>query len=148
MSSQFTIIFVVKFCVSHMSGGCVVCVLQQARPVQCKSCCASGQVECPWCKGTGFFILGDNMLCEVPSRNTTCRVCFGRVCDFRPLMRFVLMNVLWECLIHSSSHAFVLMNVLRECLSSDHDLLILATRLSPVARIPCSVVAAENVVHL
>ncbi|CAM6102815.1 unnamed protein product [Calypogeia fissa] len=53
-------------------------ITKQPRPVQCKSCSASGQVECPWCKGTGFFFLGDHMLCEVPSRNTTCRVCFGR----------------------------------------------------------------------
>lgn len=53
-------------------------ITNQPTPVQCKACTASGQVECPWCKGTGFFILGDNMLCEVPSRNTTCRVCFGR----------------------------------------------------------------------
>lgn len=53
-------------------------ITKQPRPVQCKSCTASGRVDCPWCKGTGFFIIGDNMLCEVPSRNTTCRVCFGR----------------------------------------------------------------------
>jgi hypothetical protein len=32
-----------------------------------------------WCKGTGFFILGDSLLCEVPSRNTTCVICAGQV---------------------------------------------------------------------
>ncbi|KAJ7247938.1 hypothetical protein O6H91_Y426100 [Diphasiastrum complanatum] len=54
-------------------------ISKQPRPVSCASCEASGRLECRWCKGTGFFILGDSMLCEVPSRNTKCRVCYGQV---------------------------------------------------------------------
>ena len=57
-------------------------VNQQPRPMKCTSCEASGSQECAWCKGTGFFILGDSMLCEVPSRNTRCVICSGQV---RPL---------------------------------------------------------------
>ncbi|BBN06793.1 hypothetical protein MPTK1_3g23940 [Marchantia polymorpha subsp. ruderalis] len=53
-------------------------ITNQPRPVQCKACETSGRVDCPWCKGTGFFIIGDSMLCEVPSRNTSCVVCFGQ----------------------------------------------------------------------
>eukprot|EP00250_Pteridium_aquilinum_P001412 c11607_g1_i2 orf=539-1015(-) len=53
-------------------------ISKQPRPVQCVSCKAEGVADCQWCKGTGFFILGDNMLCEVPSRNTTCLICLGR----------------------------------------------------------------------
>lgn len=55
------------------------CGRQQPRPLKCTSCEASGSKECVWCKGTGFFILGDSMLCEVPSRNTTCVICAGQV---------------------------------------------------------------------
>ncbi|GLJ54558.1 hypothetical protein SUGI_1171820 [Cryptomeria japonica] len=53
-------------------------ISKQPRPVPCSSCDANGYVECKWCRGTGFFILGDNMLCEVPSRNTTCVICAGQ----------------------------------------------------------------------
>lgn len=53
-------------------------ISQQPRPVACSSCDSNGHVECKWCNGTGFFILGDNMLCEVPSRNTTCVICTGK----------------------------------------------------------------------
>lgn len=55
------------------------CSLQQPRPVGCSSCNSKGHVECKWCAGTGFFILGDNMLCQVPSRNTSCVICSGKV---------------------------------------------------------------------
>nr|GEU98809.1 hypothetical protein [Tanacetum cinerariifolium] len=54
-------------------------ISQQPRPVACSSCESSGHVECKWCGGTGFFILGDNMLCEVPSRNSSCVICAGKV---------------------------------------------------------------------
>ncbi|KAF5456854.1 hypothetical protein F2P56_026288 [Juglans regia] len=52
-------------------------ISQQPRPVGCSSCNSNGHVECKWCGGTGFFILGDNMLCQVPSRNTSCVICGG-----------------------------------------------------------------------
>ncbi|KAJ9702775.1 hypothetical protein PVL29_004486 [Vitis rotundifolia] len=54
-------------------------ISQQPRPVSCTSCETKGHVECKWCRGTGFFILGDNMLCQVPSRNTSCVICAGKV---------------------------------------------------------------------
>ncbi|CAA7032966.1 unnamed protein product [Microthlaspi erraticum] len=53
-------------------------ISQQPRPVGCSSCASKGHVECKWCAGTGFFILGDNMLCQVPSRNTSCVICSGK----------------------------------------------------------------------
>ncbi|XP_006295092.2 uncharacterized protein LOC17888071 [Capsella rubella] len=53
-------------------------ISQQPSPVGCSSCNAKGHVECKWCAGTGFFILGDNMLCQVPSRNTSCVICSGQ----------------------------------------------------------------------
>ncbi|KAJ0984913.1 hypothetical protein J5N97_003269 [Dioscorea zingiberensis] len=53
-------------------------ISQQPRPVACSSCESNGYVECKWCRGTGFFILGNNLLCEVPSRNTTCVICAGK----------------------------------------------------------------------
>lgn len=53
-------------------------ISKQPRPLKCTSCEASGSKECVWCKGTGFFILGDSLLCEVPSRNTTCVICAGQ----------------------------------------------------------------------
>lgn len=53
--------------------------LQQPKPISCNSCNSRGHVECKWCGGTGFFILGDNMLCQVPSRNTSCVICAGKV---------------------------------------------------------------------
>ncbi|EPS69159.1 hypothetical protein M569_05611, partial [Genlisea aurea] len=53
-------------------------ISQQPKPVACSSCDAKGQRECRWCSGTGFFILGDNMLCQVPSRNTACVICAGK----------------------------------------------------------------------
>lgn len=53
--------------------------IQQPRPLKCASCEAIGRTECVWCQGTGFFILGNSMLCEVPSRNTTCVICSGQV---------------------------------------------------------------------
>ncbi|KNA24304.1 hypothetical protein SOVF_017100 [Spinacia oleracea] len=52
-------------------------ISQQPTPIPCSSCSSNGSVECKWCAGTGFFIIGDNMLCEVPSRNTTCVICAG-----------------------------------------------------------------------
>ncbi|KEH35897.1 Tsi1-interacting protein TSIP1 [Medicago truncatula] len=54
-------------------------ISQQPRPVVCSSCSSKGHIECKWCGGTGFFVLGDNMLCEVPSRNTSCIICSGQV---------------------------------------------------------------------
>ncbi|XP_010914033.1 uncharacterized protein [Elaeis guineensis] len=53
-------------------------ISQQPRPIACSSCESNGYIECKWCGGTGFFILGNNMLCEVPSRNTTCVICAGK----------------------------------------------------------------------
>ncbi|KAF4379042.1 uncharacterized protein LOC115696885 [Cannabis sativa] len=53
-------------------------ISQQPTPVACSSCESRGHNECKWCAGTGFFILGDNMLCQVPSRNTTCVICSGK----------------------------------------------------------------------
>ncbi|XP_027356325.1 uncharacterized protein LOC113865781 [Abrus precatorius] len=53
-------------------------ISQQPRPIVCSSCKSKGHIECKWCGGTGFFILGDNMLCEVPSRNTSCVICAGK----------------------------------------------------------------------
>ncbi|KAH6774285.1 DnaJ/Hsp40 cysteine-rich domain superfamily protein [Perilla frutescens var. hirtella] len=53
-------------------------ISQQPKPVACSSCDSKGHVECKWCSGTGFFIIGDNMLCQVPSRNTTCVICVGK----------------------------------------------------------------------
>ncbi|NP_001152460.1 tsi1-interacting protein TSIP1 [Zea mays] len=53
-------------------------ISQQPRPVSCSSCQSAGHVECKWCAGTGFFILGDNILCEVPSRNSKCVICSGK----------------------------------------------------------------------
>ncbi|XP_051137487.1 uncharacterized protein LOC127255793 [Andrographis paniculata] len=57
-------------------------ISQQPRPVACSSCDSKGHVECQWCRGTGFFILGDNMLCQVPSRNSTCVICSGKGSTF------------------------------------------------------------------
>ncbi|KAI4316421.1 hypothetical protein L6164_024401 [Bauhinia variegata] len=53
-------------------------ISKQPRPIACSSCDSKGHIECKWCGGTGFFILGDNMLCEVPSRNTSCIICAGK----------------------------------------------------------------------
>ncbi|XVE53508.1 hypothetical protein DITRI_Ditri03aG0008900 [Diplodiscus trichospermus] len=53
-------------------------ISQQPSPIACSSCNSKGYVECKWCGGTGFFILGDNMLCQVPSRNTSCVICAGK----------------------------------------------------------------------
>ncbi|KAK7283139.1 hypothetical protein RIF29_12450 [Crotalaria pallida] len=53
-------------------------ISQQPSPIVCSSCNSKGHIECKWCRGTGFFILGDNMLCEVPSRNTSCKICAGK----------------------------------------------------------------------
>ncbi|KAG4382556.1 hypothetical protein JHK82_039404 [Glycine max] len=53
-------------------------ISQQSMPIACTSCNSKGHTECKWCGGTGFFIIGDNMLCEVPSRNTSCVVCRGK----------------------------------------------------------------------
>ncbi|TXG62289.1 hypothetical protein EZV62_013652 [Acer yangbiense] len=50
----------------------------QPRPVACSSCESNGHIECKWCGGTGFFILGDNMLCQVPSKNSSCVICAGK----------------------------------------------------------------------
>ncbi|XVE97311.1 hypothetical protein REPUB_Repub03eG0008800 [Reevesia pubescens] len=53
-------------------------ISQQPSPISCSSCNSKGHVERKWCGGTGFFILGDNMLCQVPSRNTSCVICAGK----------------------------------------------------------------------
>ncbi|RDX81307.1 hypothetical protein CR513_38026, partial [Mucuna pruriens] len=53
-------------------------ISKQPSPIVCTSCNSKGHIECKWCAGTGFFIIGDNMLCEVPSRNTTCIICTGK----------------------------------------------------------------------
>lgn len=53
-------------------------ISKQPRPTSCSSCQSIGDVECRWCAGTGFFILGNNMLCEVPSKNTRCVICSGK----------------------------------------------------------------------
>ncbi|KAJ6854059.1 protein EMBRYO SAC DEVELOPMENT ARREST 3, chloroplastic [Iris pallida] len=53
-------------------------ISQQPGPVACSSCKSNGRTECKWCGGTGFFIIGNNMLCEVPSRNTSCIICTGK----------------------------------------------------------------------
>ncbi|PKA65471.1 hypothetical protein AXF42_Ash005805 [Apostasia shenzhenica] len=53
-------------------------IYEQPRPIPCSSCQSKGHVECKWCGGTGFFIIGNNMLCEVPSRNTSCVICAGK----------------------------------------------------------------------
>jgi hypothetical protein len=53
--------------------------LQQPRPVACSSCNSNGHIECKWCAGTGFFVLGDKMLCQVPSNSTSCVICTGKV---------------------------------------------------------------------
>ncbi|XP_010525893.1 PREDICTED: uncharacterized protein LOC104803610 [Tarenaya hassleriana] len=53
-------------------------ISQQPRPIGCSSCSSKGHIECKWCAGTGFFIIGDSMLCEVPSRNTSCIICSGK----------------------------------------------------------------------
>ncbi|KAK1430722.1 hypothetical protein QVD17_13672 [Tagetes erecta] len=53
-------------------------ISQQPTPVACSSCDSNGLVDCKWCGGTGFFILGDNMLCQVPSRNSSCVICAGK----------------------------------------------------------------------
>ncbi|KAL5185317.1 hypothetical protein HKD37_17G048829 [Glycine soja] len=53
-------------------------VVSQPMPIACTSCNSKGHTECKWCGGTGFFIIGDNVLCEVPSRNTSCVVCRGK----------------------------------------------------------------------
>ncbi|KAF3643778.1 chaperone protein DnaJ [Capsicum chacoense] len=53
-------------------------ISKQPRPIICSTCDSNGNVDCKWCGGTGFFILGDNMLCQVPSRNTSCVICAGK----------------------------------------------------------------------
>ncbi|KAK1372971.1 Tsi1-interacting protein TSIP1 [Heracleum sosnowskyi] len=53
-------------------------ISKQPSPVSCSSCQSNGHVDCKWCGGTGFFIIGDNMLCQVPSRNTSCVICAGK----------------------------------------------------------------------
>ncbi|KAJ7958463.1 chaperone protein DnaJ [Quillaja saponaria] len=62
--------------VKRMEKACLIS--QQPRPIKCSPCNSKGHVECKWCGGTGFFILGDNMLCQVPSRNTSCVICSGK----------------------------------------------------------------------
>uniref|UniRef100_A0A0D9XDV8 Uncharacterized protein n=1 Tax=Leersia perrieri TaxID=77586 RepID=A0A0D9XDV8_9ORYZ len=41
-------------------------ISKQPRPIPCSSCQSAGHVECKWCTGTGFFILGNNMLALQP----------------------------------------------------------------------------------
>lgn len=68
---------------------------QQPQPIVCSSCESNGYIECKWCRGTGFFILGNNMLCEVPSRNTTCVICEGKVTKYSIFenLRILLPNI-------------------------------------------------------
>nr|XP_028962561.1 uncharacterized protein LOC103440563 isoform X3 [Malus domestica] len=54
-------------------------ISKQPRPIACSSCNSNGHIECKWCAGTGFFILGDNMLCQVSSKSTSCVICTGKV---------------------------------------------------------------------
>ncbi|KAM0967978.1 hypothetical protein ACFX13_016715 [Malus domestica] len=53
-------------------------ISKQPRPIACSSCNSNGHTECKWCAGTGFFILGDNMLCQVSPKSTTCVICTGK----------------------------------------------------------------------
>ncbi|KAM1021735.1 hypothetical protein ACFX2I_042795 [Malus domestica] len=53
-------------------------ISKQPRPIACSSCNSNGHIECKWCAGTGFFILGDNMLCQVSSKSTSCVICTGK----------------------------------------------------------------------
>ncbi|KAL6216000.1 hypothetical protein ACLB2K_015426 [Fragaria x ananassa] len=53
-------------------------ISKQPRPVPCSSCNSNGHIECKWCASTGFFVLGDNMLCQVPSKSTSCVICTGK----------------------------------------------------------------------
>ncbi|KAK9947233.1 hypothetical protein M0R45_012665 [Rubus argutus] len=53
-------------------------ISKQPRPVACSSCNSNGHIECKWCAGTGFFVLGDKMLCQVPSNSTSCVICTGK----------------------------------------------------------------------
>eukprot|EP00850_Spirogloea_muscicola_P010220 SM000059S18697 [mRNA] locus=s59:420205:420679:- [translate_table: standard] len=46
-------------------------------PVPCERCGAQGAEECRWCAGTGFFILGSKMLCDVEARSSRCVICHG-----------------------------------------------------------------------
>ncbi|CAI5529130.1 unnamed protein product [Closterium sp. Naga37s-1] len=53
-------------------------------PVACEECMAQGCIECKWCRGTGYFIVGDSLLCSVSSRSSSCVICGGKgtICDF------------------------------------------------------------------
>ncbi|XP_074577823.1 uncharacterized protein LOC141834359 [Curcuma longa] len=53
-------------------------ISKQPKPIACSTCESNGYVECKWCAGTGFFILSNQMLCQVPSRNTACVICTGK----------------------------------------------------------------------
>ncbi|KAJ4957877.1 hypothetical protein NE237_024988 [Protea cynaroides] len=53
-------------------------ISQQPTPIACSTCNSNGHVECKWCGGTGFFMIGDNMLCQVHSRNSNCVICAGK----------------------------------------------------------------------
>ncbi|XP_051151437.1 uncharacterized protein LOC127265601 [Andrographis paniculata] len=59
-------------------------ISEQPMPVGCASCDSKGHVDCKWCSGTGFFILGETMLCQVPSRSTACVICAGKGCGCCP----------------------------------------------------------------
>ncbi|GAQ81942.1 hypothetical protein KFL_000950180 [Klebsormidium nitens] len=53
-------------------------ISKRPKPVPCSTCSAEGEVECPWCNGTGFLVLGDTMVCDVNDHDRSCRVCQGK----------------------------------------------------------------------
>lgn len=83
------------FCIFADDNQMVFLQMQQPTPIACSSCDSKGHVECQWCSGTGFFILGDNMLCQVPSRNTTCVICTGKVKTDQWGYYIPMQHILW-----------------------------------------------------
>ncbi|KAH7523936.1 hypothetical protein FEM48_Zijuj06G0065000 [Ziziphus jujuba var. spinosa] len=49
----------------------------QPSPVACSSCNSNGNIECKWCAGTGFFILGINVLLRLQGDWFSCQVVRG-----------------------------------------------------------------------
>ena len=71
--------------------------IQQPVPVACEDCGTQGTQECKWCAGTGYFVIGDQMLCQVPSRNTQCLICHGQVSI---LLNTAAVNISWVLTCH------------------------------------------------